>query len=211
MQYANQTIDELVRTAEHENNVLALAIVDAEPEEDGNQFDQLIDDVIDHQVAEIDEKLSSYINDYYLNPESDYYDFLFDFAADHIETDQLQAYIDENELDIDIDLVTDRLASMADYYCEVEICHNYSASRGIAIQGACIGEIEEQIDMINDMIDMQFSDTETADKIHKGILQSLSTVHVNENSDYVYIDMSDTFASLVVKADMIDELFAPED
>ena len=212
MNYSNQNLDELIRTAEHEDNSLALAILAVENDDDlVCPLQTLIDDIAVHFAQEIDEKLEAYIQSYYNDSESDYFDFLYDFASDHIETDQLQGYMDENDIELDIETVTDRLDQMADYYCEVEINHNYAASRNIAIQGACIGEIEESMELITDNVPSIFSDTEIGDKIYTAILETISSVHVHKDSDCVYIDMSDTFVSLVINADMIDELFAPEE
>ena len=107
MNYSNQNLDELIRTAEHEDNSLALAILAVDNDDDlVCPLQTLIDDIAVHFAQEIDEKLEAYIQSYYNDSESDYFDFLYEFAGDHIETDQLQGYMDENDIELDIDHIS---------------------------------------------------------------------------------------------------------
>jgi len=207
---SNKSIDELVRDAECQNNSLAITILEAYEAEnsndDENTIDAIIGDTAQHFADEIDEKLTAYIRDTYYNPESDYFDFLYDMG---IDMDQIKNYMDDNDIDLDIQVVEDRLECMLDYYCEVDITSNYSASRGISVAGGSIGEIEESMEWITDFVPAIYSDKEVQAQFYEYVLDSINAVYVHKDSEMVYIDMSSDFASLVIKTDMYDELFAP--
>ena len=209
MSHSNYSIDDLVRTAEHQNNSLALEIYDAgikavDDDDSEDQITEILAETAQHFADIIDEKLTAYIRDYYYNPESDYFDYLFDMP---IEREQLK----QLDTDLDIDVIEDRLACMLDYYCQVEISHNYSASNGISVAGSCIGEIEESIEFITDDIPELYSDKEVQAQFHKAVLLAITAVYVHEDSEFIYIDMSSDFASLVINEANLEELLAPEE
>ncbi len=210
MNYENQNIDELVRTAEHENNTLALCIADLETDDNLDLIDDMIYDTAQHFASEIDDKLTAYIDDYYLNGESDYFEFLFEMP---IEKDAIETAMKNGDLETEltVDQIMDKLDCMLDYYCEVEISRNYSASRGISVAGGIIGEMEESIEMVTDDIPDLYSDSVSQEKLGKAIMEKISAVHVPDDAQYIYIDLSSDYCSLVLKADTLKELLATED
>jgi hypothetical protein len=209
--YHNQDSDELIRTAEHEGNTLALAIADIEHDDNQELIDDMIDDTATHFASEIDDKLQAYIDDYYNNPESDYFDFLYESI--YLTSEDIDKAFEDTELTSGMTTqdVRDKLDCMLDYYCEVEITHNYAAPKGIQLNGASIGEIEESIELITDDIPALYSDSVQQEKLGNAIMEKISAVYVHDKSEYIYIDMSDTCASLVLRADRLDELLAPEE
>lgn len=207
MSYHNQSIDELARTAEHENNALALEILTVSVDDDEDKIEQIIGDVADHFADQINENLTDYINNTYLNPESDYFDFLYEGG---LEIDQDR--VNDFDTKLTAKEITEKLEANLDYYCEIEINTNYAAPSGVVVASACIGEIEDSIEIFTDQIPNLFiCDQETQEEFSKAVINGISTVTVTEKSELVYIDLSDSFASLVLKEDLIEELLSNSD
>ena len=135
------------------------------------------------------------------------------FASEHIDTKELVENIKASgyETELTGEQIIDTLDVMLDYYCKVEINGNYAAASGVCVTSGCIGEVEEPLEMITDQIPAIFSDTDIGDKVTAEIKEKLSAVYVHETSDCVYIDMSDIYASLVLREDRIEELLSNED
>ena len=215
IEHANKSLDELTRIAEIEDNRIALAILE-QPDVDENelaeQLESCISDIADFVIDQIDTATEK-MREYYVDPESDHHDHLWEWTAEHFDTDNLSQHID-NFYDgfyhtADFETITDRITQNLEYYCEIEISSGYAAPRGVSINSYCLGEIEEQVEYLHDLMP-KFSDIDNADRITEYVLKGLDVGPLDTDADYFFFDLSDTYANLVLKAETMDELFAAE-
>lgn len=220
MQYHNMTTDELVRQAEFDNNELALAIAGDTIDETDETIESLVGDVAQHIADQVNEKLQDYVNSYYLNPESDYHDFLFEMG-NHFEGNGEYIRLALNDLvengDIDDDThqaITDRvrdlcdnLSTQLDQVCDVVITHNYAAPNGLYLCGQSLGEIEEETENLIDIPNIFIEYDTYQDELTDQVLKMIDAGYVPvDRPRYIYFDLSDTSASLVLDREKFIEV-----
>lgn len=221
MNYANFTTDELINRAMNERNHLAIAILEGmETEiEDTHavkveELETLIDEIANDMTVEMDDKITAYADDYYLNAEGDYlaeYGYLLsesplDLAGmqtrlrEELRYGRFVSGLTQESEDKLLNLSTEQLADLdmaitADVESStvLEVRHTFSSAGWSDLYSFCIGEVEEMA--------VEWLEVYRPELREK--MTQLSSHHFKD--EYLYINLSDSHASYSLDLDWLEE------
>lgn len=206
--YHTMNINELEREAEHQDNALALAIIDETMIDDHDEIECLLADVAEHFSQEINDHLREHFATNYESSDTSEFDFLWEMPLDRDQLrDGIKALHDCGDIsdavmqaNLDnLDLVIDEINGNMDHYLELEITHNYAAPRSISLASACVGEIEESIDLVDHQIpELFYSDQERQARFRELVLEGIQECTLHKDSDLIYRDYSGSYVNLVI-------------
>lgn len=215
MNINNLTLNEMLRQAEHEDNQLALALhaeMQAEAAEREEQIEELIEDLVQEHADKIEEALDTYNKDYYLNPESDFCDYIAESLVHDIDGNKLKDFILELTADnyyrsrcpitdealeyleaLDEDGRENLAEALVDGEgYKIEVNHGFGRV-AYALAGTAIGECVEMLEYWLD---------DVPEIIRKQVVEKLTG---NPESDSYFIDNSYESVDLVMDFNWLEE------
>ena len=203
IQYDKLTLEELQHETSIASNPLASALLTATL----NITEQLEDIVSDQLATKLEESLNQE-KEYYTNPESDRFEYLY-YSECAIHEQSFDNYLESLELDeADVEFIAKFKEQIIDYLEEnkdtcftLEMYHNYYAPNSALICDS-LGEIEIELDYHLKEIDF------ISDTIREQAFSKVSDWFIDDSRNYAYMDFSSDIVCLCINSDAISEAIA---